>query len=201
MAARGRNRRNGSRLLSSLAAAIGGKVSCGAAEGAWGNGRVKDDFFNRPPGSCRYTARSTTFRNSRTLPGWDRLKLGQRSRREPRPVDQSSPTAMRRPKCSTSSGTSSCRARSGGSVITSNDRRSRRSARNFPCRLASGDPVGRRDDAHVDRDGPDAPMRDLAIFDSAQEPVPSAWTRSRARPEKRSAVGFLEAAVTSLGRR
>ena len=110
---------------------------------------------------------------------------------------------MRRPKCSASSGTSPWRARSGGKVMTSNDSRSSRSARNLPfVDLRRQVLVRRGDDADVDRDRLGrADARDLAIFDGAQQPVLRGHRQGAELVEEQSAaVRLLEAAVACLGR-
>ena len=109
---------------------------------------------------------------------------------------------MRRPKCSASSGISPCRARSGGKVITSNDRRSSRSARNLPLvDLRRQILVGGGDDADVDADRLGcADARDLAIFGGAEQPVLRRHRQgSELVEEQGPAVGLLEASVTRLG--
>ncbi len=91
--------------------------------------------------------------------------------RSPASGGQSSSAAMRRPKCSASTGTSPSRARSGGSVTTFEGQ---------PIQQVRAKPpfvdqfrqmlVRRRDDAHVHPQGPRrADARHLAIFHRAQQ--------------------------------
>ena len=86
--------------------------------------------------------------------------------------------------------------------MTSNDRRSSRSARNRPLSTCAGQIlVGRGDDAHVDRDRLGrADAGDLAIFDRAQQPVLRRHRQGAELVEEQgAAVGFLEPAVAGLG--